>query len=339
MCFFTFISLSQNFLVKIKRLCYNEYIMKTAHVNSYAKLNLSLNITGEREGYHLLDSFVTSVDLSDKIVLKTRKDKLVNVFMRGMGSESIPPENNVALRAGEAFVEKYGTFGADITVYKNIPMGAGMGGSSADAAGVLNGMAKLYDVKDEKGIKELADSLGSDTGYMLRGGFARMTGRGEQVWRLNGNAKLWFLVLCPKTPVSTGRCYEEYDVCPDGARQDTENCIQAFLKGDYAGMGGFFYNALFAPACRLNPDVEKAAKEIAAFSPLGYGMSGSGSTVFALFPTRELCEWAKSRYRGKCRAMVLPTVVPQERENKINWRNPFVLSQEELDAVKNEGKE
>ena len=309
--------------------------MNVVHVHSYAKLNFSLNITGVKEGYHLLDSFVCSLDLSDEIVVRRRKDKLISVTMRGMGSESIPPENNVTFRAGEAFVQKYNTTGADINVVKNIPMGAGLGGSSADAAGVLNGLAELYAVNDEAGIKELADSLGSDTGYMLKGGFARMTGRGTEVWRLNSKARLWLLLLCPKTPVSTGKCYAEYDKSPDGARDDTERCIQAFLQGDYAGMGAAFYNALQVPACKLNADVATALSEISAFSPIGYGMSGSGSAVFALFSTRELCEWAKSRYKGKCRAYVLPTIVPQERsDKKIKWRNPFVLSEEERESVK-----
>ncbi|MBO5783035.1 MAG: 4-(cytidine 5'-diphospho)-2-C-methyl-D-erythritol kinase, partial [Clostridia bacterium] len=309
--------------------------MKTVRIHSYAKLNLSLNITGVKEGYHLLDSFVCSLDLSDFIVLKERKDALINVFMRGMGSENIPLERNVALLAGEAFVKKYNTHGADITVYKNIPMGAGMGGSSADAAGVLNGMAKLYGITDLEGLKSLADSLGSDTGYMLHGGFARMRGRGEQVEKLQTSQRLNFLLICPQTPVSTAECYHEYDRSPDEPRTDTERCIASFLQGDYTGMGAAFYNALTRPACALNKDVERALEEIAAFSPLGYGMSGSGSTVFALFETRELCEWASSRYRGKFRALTVQTVIPEEREKpKLKWRNPFVLSKEEQDECK-----
>ena len=150
-------------------------------IKSYAKINLTLEILGVEGGYHLLDSLVASVDMFDLIVLKKRKDKLSRVVMKGMGSESIPPEKNVALKAAELFSETFSKGGAEITVYKNIPIGAGLGGSSADAAGVLNGMAKLYGVEDREKLKALADSLGSDTGYMLSGGFARMQGRGEKV--------------------------------------------------------------------------------------------------------------------------------------------------------------
>lgn len=310
----------------------NGAMVNQVKVTSYAKLNLSLEITGEKGGYHLLDSFVCSVDLGDAIRLKKRRDRLVNVVMRGQGSEGIPPEENVAVRAAEAFTEKYGVNGADITVLKDIPMGAGLGGSSADAAGVLNGMAKLYGIDDYEGIKSIADSLGSDTGYMLRGGFARMTGRGEQVWRLETpRESLYFLLLCPHSSVSTGKCYSLFDEL--GCRNErgrTEECIQSFLSGRYSDMGRLFHNALYPPACALNADVAMAYEALEAFSPLGVCMSGSGSSVFALFENRELCEWARSRYRGRARAYVVKTVDPLKLQNgKSAFRNPFFLTKEE----------
>lgn len=306
----------------------------TVRVHSHAKLNLTLNITGVRDGYHLIDSFVAGLNVSDEIVLRPRRDGKINVVMHGMDSEGIPPEKNSALRAGELFVQKYGTKGADVTVFKNIPMGAGLGGSSADAAGVLRGMSALYGIEDAAGVKALADRTGSDTGYMLGGGFARMTGRGENVEPFESNARLWFLLLCPRAAVSTAACYREYDNAPDGARTDTADCLRAFAANDFSAMGKCFYNALYAPACRLEPAVQRAAAAAAAFSPLGWGMTGSGSAVFALFETRELCEWAQSRYRGDCRATVVCTVSPaaaertRKKKSKI-WRNPFFLTDEE----------
>ncbi len=163
--------------------------MNTAKIKSYAKINLTLDIVGEANGYHLLDSFVASLDLYDLVVVRKRKDKLISVTMRGMGSEGISPEENNAAKAGEAFVERFGTSGANIAVYKNIPLGAGLGGSSADAAGVLNGMAKLYGISDSEALGALADRLGSDTRYMLKGGFCRMQGRGEKLFPLPAKGK------------------------------------------------------------------------------------------------------------------------------------------------------
>lgn len=319
--------------------------MQTVRINSYAKVNLTLEIVGEKEGYHLLDSLVASVDISDHILVSKRRDKLSAVTMHGLGSESIPPEKNNALKAAEAFSRTFGVNGAEITVYKNIPMGAGLGGSSADVSGVLNGMAQLYGITDRKKLKEIADSLGSDTGYMLDGGFARMQGRGEIVTPISTGVKLHFLLLCPNSTVGAGECYACYDKMPNEDKKgggQTEKAIAALCKNDKNGLGRYLTNDLFLPAAALNADVKKAYEEAWSFSPLGVVMTGSGSCVMALFETKELCEWAKSRYRGKCRAYVAQTLKPEyspKPKNSGFFRNPFALTDEEeklLDGINKE---
>ncbi len=311
--------------------------MHTVKIKSYAKINLTLEIVGEENGYHLLDSCVASVDIFDVIVLKKRKDKHSSVLMHGMGSEEIPPEKNNAWKAAEAFSEKFSTNGADIVIYKNIPIGAGLGGSSADISGVINGMAKLYGVKNKAAMKDLADMLGSDTGYMLTGGFARMQGRGEIVTPLATDAKLHLLMLCPSSSVSAGSCYREYDrLAHENALQSikkeenfTQNCILVLEQNDVNGVGRCLMNDLFTPSACLNVDVQTAMDELKTFAPLGVTMSGSGSCVFALFETKELCEWAKSRYKGKFRAYVTQTIVPDYDGKTTLWRNPFALRAED----------
>ena len=202
-------------------------------VKSYAKVNLSLNILGQKDGYHLIDSVAASVDIWDTVCAKPRSDRLINVYMHGLGSENIPPEKNNAVKAGEAFVSAFGTKGADIEIYKDIPIGAGLGGSSADAAGVLNVLAKLYKMKDRAALKTIADTLGSDTGYMLTGGFARMTGRGERVRPVACKRRLYMLLFLPKEGVSAAECYRAYDDSPDPLRQDSENMVKALAAGDF----------------------------------------------------------------------------------------------------------
>ena len=294
-------------------------------IKSYAKINLSLNITGREGGYHTLRSLAASIDLSDTIFLTRRK--LSRVTMHGLGSEGIPPEKNNALRAAELFSERFGTDGADISIYKDIPMGAGLGGSSADAAGVLRGMRKLYGVGTDEELKELADALGSDTGYMLKGGYALLEGRGERVTPLPCAETLWLLLLLPREGVSTAECYRLYDEMPDADGGQTEHCVQALLSGRAEELGANLFNSLLAPASRLQPAVARALEEAKSFSPYGAGMTGSGSCVFALFENDAFCEWAKSRYRGACRALTAKTIVPKQT---IAWKNPFRLSEEEL---------
>ena len=308
--------------------------MNKVKIKAYAKVNLTLEITGVEQGYHVLDSFVCSIDVFDLVVLKKRKNPLSSVTMHGLGSESIPPEKNNALKAAEAFSKAFGTNGADITVYKNIPMGAGLGGSSADVSGVLNGMAKLYGVTDYEKLKEIADNLGSDTGYMLTGGFARMQGRGELVTPIETNTKLHFLLLCPSSEVSAGACYKKYDELPktlEWRESFTQNCIKATCENDQESIGRYVMNDLYKPALHINSDVEKAYEELISFSPLGVAMTGSGSCVFALFETEELCRWAKSRYRGKFRAIVAQSVNPNGK--KTDWKNPYKLTEEELNLI------
>ena len=308
--------------------------MNTVKIKSYAKVNLTLEITGVENGFHMLDSLVASIDLFDLIVLKKRKDNLSSITMRGMGSEEIPPEKNNALKAAEAFSETFQTNGVDITVYKNIPIGGGLGGSSADVVGVLNGMAQLFDVTDCEALKALADRLGSDTGYMLTGGFARMHGRGEQVTPLAIQEKLHFLLICPESGVSAGACYKKYDELSQGLskqKNSTRNCIDALLAQKANEGGRYLMNDLYAPALHLNADVEKAYKEALAFSPLGVTMSGSGSAVLAMFETKELCEWAKSRYQGKYRTYAVETVTPSYKKKTFGWRNSFVLADSDVE--------
>lgn len=304
--------------------------MQSAKVLSYAKLNLTLDVVGAKDGYHMLDSFVCSIDIHDTVIAKKRSDNLISVYMRGLGSDNIPPEQNNAVKAGEKFVSVFGTKGADITILKDIPMGAGLGGSSADAAGVINALAKLYGIDDKPALKNLADSLGSDTGYMLTGGFARMRGRGEEVEFFKENPELYFLLILPKTGVSTPLCYKRFDEAALVYPPKTEEFVSAFKDGDIVKMGACVKNDLASPAADLNRDVETALKEAASFSPFGCGVSGSGSGVFAMFENEEFCRWAKSRYKGKFKTRIVKSFSPEAADKKKTRRSLYGLTEEEM---------
>lgn len=300
--------------------------MNTARVHAYAKLNLTLDVLGAENGYHNLDSLVVTVDLYDAVIATARKDALVNVRMHGMGSENIPPEENNAVRAGEAFVSRFHTMGADISIRKNIPVGAGLGGSSADAAGVLLALSKLYGKGDAASLKELADGLGSDTGYLLTGGLARIRGRGDVVERLPYDLPLSFLLLVPRAEVSTAECYAAFDRLGGAGAPRTERACACLAGGNAEWAVKLFGNDLYQAACTLEPAVAETLAAARSFSPAAAGMTGSGSACYACFPERELCEWAKSRYRGKCRAYVVSAVDPSKKKG---IRSPFVLDEAE----------
>lgn len=287
--------------------------MNSVRVKSYAKINLTLDILGVSGGYHMIDSVVANIDLCDVITAKKRKDGLVSIDMHGEGSEAIPHENNNAAKAAEEFVKRFDTCGADITVWKNIPMGAGLGGSSADVAGVLNAMAKLYDVTDFAALKDVADGLGSDCGYMLTGGWARISGRGQIVKRLDSNLKLDIGLLVPKSGVSTAECYRLCDGLPRGefTSGQAENAV---LKCDRENLSASLSNGLAAAAVKLNGDVGNSIKELESFAPLGVNMTGSGSGVYAVFENDQFLRYAQSRYRGKYRFIPTKTVLAVKEE-------------------------
>lgn len=278
--------------------------MQSVRIKAYAKINLTLFVCGKTEGYHALDSIVASVDLYDLIIIKKRKDKLVSIAMHGMGSESIPHEGNNAVKAAELFVEKFGTNGADITVYKNIPMGAGMGGSSADAAGVLNGLAKLYRINDLAALKLIADKTGSDTRYMLSSGWARLFGRGDEVKAIDSKLKLKILMLVPDEKVSTAQCFSVFDSLGN-VGGNSDEAEKAVINSDIKGLAAELSNSLMTAAASLSEEIKNCIEDLKSFDPLAVNMTGSGSGVYALFENKEFCDYAKSRYHGKAKAYIL----------------------------------
>lgn len=319
-----------------------------------AKINLTLDILGVKEGYHLLDSLVVALDLYDLITVKKRRDGAIRLYSHGENSEYIPERENNAYKAAAAFQKEFSCAGAEINVYKNIPVGAGLGGSSADAAGVLRAMKKLYGIngsaENERRILEIADKVGSDVRAMYTGGVCRMRGRGEivadvlsagdlegggndasggqaDIGKERGNngeseggiyaaqnvKRAYFLLICPRTGVSTPDCFRVYDEQKTAYAPRTEEAVRLYRRGDLEGVGKAVKNDLTNAACALNADVKTALEEAAAFSPLGYGMTGSGSAAFAMFDSREMLDWAKSRYKGAFRAIAAESEAPGKK--------------------------
>ena len=279
--------------------------MKTVSVNAYAKVNFTLDILGREGGYHLLDSLVSTVSLFDSVTATARTDGKTTVSFTGVGAEGIPPRNN-ALRAAEAFSDAFSMAGADITIDRKIPVGAGLGSSSADAAGALRALAALYGISDTVRLKAIADSLGSDTGYLLTGGWARMTGRGEQIAPIADMPALSLLLLIPSAGVSTPQCFAAFDRRAETFSPLTEKAIDC-LRREGAKGAHAFGNALTGAAGELNPEVAVLLSEAAKLSEYGFGMTGSGSACYAVFSSQEECLSARKRYQGTATALCVST--------------------------------
>lgn len=295
--------------------------MKTVKINAPAKINLTLEIVGKSGNYHMLDSVVSTINLFDVITVSTRKDDKINVKTIGLSlEESILPENDNAYLAAKAFIRKFNFYGADIKIKKRIPIGGGLGGSSADIAGTLRALKEAYDERDEINylqLKEIADSLGSDSGYLLTGGFARLSGKGDIVKNIECNKEFHLVLVVADGGVNTAECFKTYDETELKDPNVSSNKVEEMLlknntEYNLSGIG----NDLFLAASKINPGVRKAYDEIKALYPQAVSMSGSGSSVYGIFENEETARWAQNKLVKKFGKVLYCKTADVEKVNK-----------------------
>ncbi|MDE6293013.1 MAG: 4-(cytidine 5'-diphospho)-2-C-methyl-D-erythritol kinase [Clostridiales bacterium] len=256
----------------------------TIRLRAFAKVNLSLNITGRDgvRGMHMLDSVMMSVDMFDTVTVSPRTDSDIRV--KFIGADFVPTENNTAYKAAKAVQDMIGCSGFDITVEKGIPVGAGLGGSSADGAAVLRALDVLYKLGGcGVDMRSVALSVGSDVPFMLTGGLARVSGFGEQLFFIENKLKL-FMVGLMGSSVSTAAAYAKFDelyksckYCPT----DNEKLCNLLLDGDNKAIE-HLGNALYEPAVCLSPDIEKNAELLASYGG-AVCLTGSGGMTLGYF--------------------------------------------------------
>lgn len=265
----------------------------------FGKLNISLKIVGTKDGYHELDSVVMSVDKYDVVTVSKRKDDKILVTF--VGPFAVTPkiqEETNAYKAAKLFKDTFNTSGVNVTVRVNIPTGGGLGSSSADIAGVLGAMKKLFKVEGD--LKPLSDALGSDSGYLLDCGFARLQGRGEKITHLETKHKYYFVVLYASSGVSTKECFNLYDKGFDGQPCiDNDKVIEGIQSSDLSLIKEFGGNHLYLPAIKLNSEIEENLNALKSLSPVVCGMTGSGASCFAMYEDYHMASWAKDKLKKK----------------------------------------
>lgn len=233
-------------------------------IKVYGKINIALNIAGTKSGMHLIDTVMASVSLFDCLAVNEADSPSVAC--------DLPlPGRNIAERAAEKVYEICGRhIAVDIT--KGIPVGGGMGGSSADAAGVLFAADKLFGLSKLCDLNAAALSLGADVPYMMRGGFCRARGFGEDLSPFDAPAGLP-LLLAECGEVSTADCYRLSDTldCPVA---DIDGVIAELRRDQVRGS-----NALLPAARILNPRIAQAEEMFAEAGQTAF-LTGSGGCVF-----------------------------------------------------------
>lgn len=261
-------------------------------VKVYAKLNLTLNVLGAQNGFHSIDSTVASVDIFDVVQVTPRADKRVIVS----GLQYVAAEQNTAYKAACAFMERFSALnykssavlGADITIDKGIPIGAGMGGSSADAAAVVYALCKLCNVDiDDPRIRALCAEIGSDVSFMLHGGLGRLRGKGDDVELFEMNSPLYFALTTFDTSMSTAEVYSQFDKLNNvQPHVDNGALIDALHRGRACEAVSRFNNHLQAAAARLS-NYACGYLRFCSSNSLVSNMTGSGSAYYVAFDNEQ----------------------------------------------------
>ena len=250
---------------------------------AHAKINVFLRVLGARaDGYHELESLVLPLSLADDVTVTEAARLAVDVH----GDPTDVPAGgmNLALVAALALAETCGEprRGADIAIAKRIPVAAGMGGGSADAAAALHALNELWGCGlDRETLMTIGERLGSDVPAMLAGEPVLMRGRGERLTPVRV-ATTWWVVRPFGFPTRSPDAYRWWD--EDGAVSgpDPGALIAAAEVGNVELLGHALYNDLEAPVARRHPEVADAKAAFLDAGAPGAVMSGSGPTVVAL---------------------------------------------------------
>ncbi len=250
-----------------------------------AKLNLFLHIIGQREdGYHLLQSAIQFIDLCDELTFTPRKD--TNIVCKNSNT-NISQQDDLCLRAAQLLqnqkVAKYeGQRGVDIQVKKKIPLGAGLGGGSSDAATTLLALNQIWECGLQlQDLEKMAVRLGADVPIFVRGHASWVEGVGEQLSSITIEEP-WYVVVFPNVHLNTQQMFAD----PDLTRDCVPIKIRDFLQGKLADFEET--QNVFESIARRQPAVERAFQCIEEYVPAR--LTGSGSALFAACESKQQAE-------------------------------------------------
>lgn len=266
--------------------------MKTVHEKAYAKLNISLDVGKRREdGFHEMTMVMQSISLADAVTVT------LNDTGKVRARTSLPfipgDERNLAVKAALCYLEAIGRQGqgALIEIQKAVPVGAGMGGGSSDAAAVLRAMNALFDHALSTGeLERLSCAVGSDVAFCVAGGTALATGRGEKLEALPALPDCAFVVCKPEFSISTPELFRKLDQMPLRRHPDTAGLMAAIREGQLGQVCRRMYNVFEDVDDRRMRTVADIKSRLLDAGALGAVMTGTGSAVFGVFAPGQALE-------------------------------------------------
>lgn len=274
--------------------------MTAITIRAHAKINLDLRVLGTRpDGFHELRTVFQAISLHDTIVCIPR----AGPFAIECATAGVPLDvSNLVWRAAAALWTSLRRTGPlrDVVVRldKRIPLQAGLGGGSANAAATLMGLARAWRVPlTPAQLTDVAATLGADVPFFLAGGTALGLGRGDEIYPLADLPRHWIVLLIPGFGVSSGDAYRWYDEEREPGRAPAHQEAQ-YVPGPWPSRAAQMINDLEAAIAHHHPEIDQMKAALRRAGALAAAMTGSGSTVFGLFQKRSDATRAVERLSG-----------------------------------------
>ena len=274
---------------------------------AYAKINISLDVTSRRpDGFHEMLMVMQTVSLCDELTLTPGGEGVrAHSNLRYVPND----ERNLAVRAALRYFEAVPSAarGLEIGMRKHIPVGAGMGGGSSDAAAVLRALNRVSDAPlSREALTELAAAVGSDVAFCLLGGTMLATGRCEVLRPLPDMPPCRFVIVKPSFSISTPELFRSLDRTPPRVRPDTAAIVGALEAGDLPVLCRRMYNVFEDVDDRRMRSIRQIKGELLDGGALGAVMTGTGSAVFGVFDdaaaAEACCAGLRKEYPFACTA-------------------------------------
>ncbi len=291
--------------------------MRYVSLLAAAKINLYLEILGDRpDGYHELAMIMQSIDLADKLEVRTSRTQIIRVYCQH--PEVPKDQTNLAYKAAQLMAKKFpdafAQYGVEISLQKNIPVAAGLAGGSSNGAAVLVGLDLVWNLGlTQSQLQQLGAELGSDVPFCISGGTVIATGRGEKLAPLSDLDHLYLVLAKYKNlSISTAWAYQAYREKFDNTyitdtvileqrkkQLNSGGLVKAIAHKEGGQIGKLLYNDLERVILPAYPQVAKLKDEFIKCNPLGAMMSGSGPTVFALAESKTQAEEIQEKVKTK----------------------------------------
>lgn len=281
-----------------------------------AKINVTLDVLYKRDdSYHELEMVMVSVDLADHLTFTSLEQDEIEIYTN---KAFLPVDTrNHVYQAVKLLKEKYGIRkGIRIEIDKKIPVAAGLGGGSTDAAAALRALNKIWELQlTTEELIAIGNQIGSDVPYCIVGGTAFVSGRGEIVRPIRSIQPCWVILAKPRLSVSTKTIFKLLSMEELDHQPTSRFAEEAIMSGDYQKMCQNVGNALEQVTFKKHPNLIQLKERMQKYGLDGVTMSGSGPTIIGFSQNTSRIKRAYNSLRGFCEEVYMVRLLTDEYEN------------------------